>query len=56
MKPHLIALSGVSLILLGLGVLIAAAGTTEIVPAVLQVSFGAVCLFVGNKILDTFTT
>lgn len=52
MKPHLIALSGVCLILLGLGVLIAAAGTTEILPAIGQVSFGAVCLFLGNKILS----
>lgn len=52
MKPHLIATVAAFLLILGLGVLIAAAGTTEILPAIGQVSFGAVCLFLGNKILD----
>jgi len=49
---HLIALAGTFLLILGLGVIIAAAGTTEILPAIGQVSFGAVCLFPGNKILN----
>ena len=52
MKSHLAVPVAAFLLILGLGVIIAAAGTTEILPAIGQVSFGAACLFLGNKILS----